>query len=241
LRASVQALAANPSEHRSSDPLLPLSIFRSAAFSAAVAGATLMTFGMYGLLFLLPLYLQAIRGDSALRAGIELLPMSVTFFLVSPLAGRVATRVGPRVLIGGGMGLATMGLLLLASPLIQAGYGPIAVALFAVGMGLGFITGPIATAAMANAPSARSGLSSGLVNVGRMVGATLGVAALGLLFGPHVEEAAKDAPTFLVGMRGAFVMGAAAQVIGALIAVLCFRRHSLESGAPCIGDVSAVS
>lgn len=227
-------------EHHTSDPLLPLSIFRSAAFSAAFADATLMTFGMYGLLFLLPLYLQAIRGDSALQGGIALLPMSVTFFVVSPLAGRVATRVGPRALIGCGMGLNAVGLLLLASPLIQASPAPMVVALFALGFGLGFITGPIAMAAMANAPAARSGLSSGLVNVGRMVGATLGVAVLGLLFGAHVEGAAKDAPTFLAGMRGAFVVGAVAQVIGALIAVLCCRRHSLEGGTASVGDPGTV-
>jgi hypothetical protein len=48
--------------------------------------------------------------------------------------------------------------------------------------------------AVANAPAARSGMSSGLVNVGRLVGATLGVAFLGLMFGPRIEEVAKDAP-----------------------------------------------
>ena len=53
-------------------------------------------------------------------------------------------------------------------------YWPIAAALFPVGIGLGLITGPIATVAVANAPAARSGMSSGLVNVGRMVGATWG-------------------------------------------------------------------
>jgi L-serine deaminase len=63
-----------------------------------------------------------------------------------------------------------------------------------------------------------------------MVGATIGVAALGLLFGGHVEQAARNATMFLTGMPGAFLMGAAAQLIGALIAVLCLRRHSLEGG-----------
>ena len=154
-------------EHWSPGPLLPLSIFRSRAFSAAVADAALMTFGMYGLLFVLPLYFQMIHQDSAVMAGVGLLPMSVTFFLVSSVAGRAATRVGPRALISCGMALTGTGMLLLSSPIIRAGYSWVAAALFAVGLGLGLITGPIATAAMANAPAARSGLSSGLVNVGR--------------------------------------------------------------------------
>lgn len=120
-------------ERRTAAPMLPLSIFRNAAFSAAVADATLMAFGMYELLFLLPLYLQVVRHDSAVRAGVTLLPMSLTFFLVSPLAGWVATRVGPRVLIGGG-------------------FAWMAAAAFCVGLGLGCITGPIATAAPARSP-----------------------------------------------------------------------------------------
>lgn len=216
-------------EHWSLRPLLPLSIFRSAAFSAAVADAALMTFGMYGLLFVLPLYFQVIRRDSAVMAGIALLPMSVTFFLVSPAAGRMATKVGPQALISCGMALTGTGMLLLSSSIIHSGYSLVGLALFAVGLGLGLITGPIATAAMANAPAARSGLSSGLVNVGRMVGATLGVAALGMLFGGRVEAAAQDVPRFMEDMHSAFLVEGAAEFAGAGIALICFRRDSLAT------------
>jgi DHA2 family methylenomycin A resistance protein-like MFS transporter len=188
-----------------------------------------MTFGMYGLLFVLPLYFQAIRRDSAVMAGVALLPMSMTFFLVSPVAGRMATKVGPRALICCGMALTGTGMLLLSPPIIRSGYGLIGAALFAVRLGLGLITGPISTAAMANAPAARSGLSSGLANVGRMIGATLGVAALGMLFGGRVETAAQDVPRFMEGMHGAFLMGAVAEFAGSGIALLWFRRDSLET------------
>jgi MFS transporter, DHA2 family, methylenomycin A resistance protein len=215
-------------EHRSSHPLLPLSIFRNRAFSAAVADASLMTFGVYGLLFLLPLYFQMIRRDSAVIAGVALLPMSVTFFLVSTtLAGRLATKIGPRLLISCGMALTGIGMLLLSGLAAQTSYDFIGLALFAVGLGLGLITGPIATAAMANAPTARSGLSSGLVNVGRMVGATLGVAALGILFDGRVEAATQNVPRFMQGMHGAFLMGGTAELAGAAIALFWFRGNSL--------------
>src|SRR5205823_1149268 len=142
---------------------------------------------------------------------------------------RVATTLGPRVLIGTGMALTGAGMLALAGLDAHSPYGMIALALFAVGIGLGLITGPIATAAVANAPVARSGMSSGLVNVGRMVGATLGVAILGLLFGVRSEAAVADVPQFLHGMRSAFLIGGLAQLAGALIAVLCFRRDSLQT------------
>ena len=90
------------------------------------------------------------------------------------------------------------------------------------------ITGPISTVAVANAPVARSGMSSGLVNVGRMVGATLGVAILGVIFGPRIEEVAMDAPQFLASMRVTFLIGGTAQLIGAAIALTWLRHDSLR-------------
>ena len=216
-------------ERRARSPMLPLSDFAGPAFCTAIADAALMTFGMYGLLFLLPLYLQAVQHDTALMAGVALLPMSVTFFVVSLAAGPVATAIGPRVLIGGGMSLTAFGMLVLSGLSEHAGYTRIVVALFAVGVGLGLITGPIATVAVANAPAARSGLSSALVNTGRMVGATLGVAALGVLLGGRADAAARDVPQFMHGMQWAFVMGAVAEFAGAVLAISWFRRDSLES------------
>jgi DHA2 family methylenomycin A resistance protein-like MFS transporter len=218
-------------EYRSASPLVPLSIFRRSAFSAGLADATLMTFGMYGLLFVLPLFLQAVKGDSATRAGIELLPMSATFFLVSLVAGGAANTRGPRVLISIGMSLTGAGLLMLAWMDASGAYLRMVVALFAIGIGLGLITGPISMVAVANAPAARSGMSSGLVNVGRMVGATLGVAFLGLIYGPRIEEAAKEAPQFLAGMKKTFLIGAVAQFLGAVIALNWLRRDSLQAKA----------
>jgi EmrB/QacA subfamily drug resistance transporter len=218
-------------EHRSPSPLVPLGVFSNRAFSAGLADATLMTFGMYGLLFVLPLFLQSVRGEPATRAGLELLPLSATFFLVSLVAGKAANAWGPRILISSGMSLTGIGLFGLAAIGVQSGYSIIAAALFAVGVGLGLITGPIATVAVANAPVARSGMSSGLVNVGRMIGATLGVSILGVIFGPRIEETAKDAAEFLASMRVTFLIGADAQLIGAAIALIWLRHDSLRTKA----------
>jgi len=91
------------------------------------------------------------------------------------------------------------------------------------------ITGPIATVAVANVPAERSGMSSGLVNVGRMIGATLGVAILGVIFGPHIEEVAEDAPQFLAAMRVAFLTGGAAQLVGTAIALTYLKHDSLST------------
>ena len=64
---------------------------------------------MYGLLFVLPLFLQSVRGEPATRAGIELLPLSATFFVISLIAGKAANAWGPRILISTGMFLTGVG------------------------------------------------------------------------------------------------------------------------------------
>jgi len=70
-------------EAKTPGPLLPLSLFGQPVFSAALAVVGLMTFGMYALLFIMPLYFQTVRGSSPFIAGLELLPMSVSFVVVS--------------------------------------------------------------------------------------------------------------------------------------------------------------
>lgn len=214
-------------ERRSPRPLVPLDVFKSRPFSCAVLNAGLMTFGMYGLLFVLPLYFQSVRHSTATGAGIALLPLSVLFFLVSLLAGRAATTIGPRVLIGCGMALTGGGLVALAFLRPQTVYAAIAVPLGAIGIGLGLITGPIANVAVANAPRERSGMASGLVNMGRLIGATLGVAVLGILFGGRAEQTAGNAGHFMAGLHATFLIGGVVELAGAAIAMLWLRANSL--------------
>src|SRR5262249_50767772 len=96
------------------DAMVPLDVFANRPFNAAITIAGLMTFGMYGMLFLTPLYLQSIGGLSAFAAGLALLPLSVVFVLVSQLSGALTKRLGARVMMATGMGLMGSGLLILA-------------------------------------------------------------------------------------------------------------------------------
>jgi len=148
-----------------------------------------------------------------------LLPLSLTFFLLSPLAGRLLIRTGPGILIATGMSLTGTGIFALAGISSQSSDATMLAGLLAIGAGLGLITSPIMTVAVSNVPSERSGTSSGLVNVGRMVGATVGVAILGSIFGAHVDAAGQDAAAFLMGMRRALAVAGSAEFGGALIAL----------------------
>jgi MFS family permease len=176
-------------EARLTGALVPLEFFRKAEFSSALAIAGLMTFGMYALLFLMPLYFQTVRGASAFMAGLQMLPMSVSFVVVSQLTGHMSNAVGPRVIMTGGMACMGIGAILLAFVGADTNAWLIAAALLIVGIGLGLNTSPVNGVAVAAVPPARSGTASGLLNTARMIGATMGIAILGALFAAFAGQA----------------------------------------------------
>lgn len=123
-------------EARTRGALLPLSLFSEKQLSASLAITACMTFGMYAMLFLTPLYLQSVRGASALTAAFELLPMSVTFVIVAQLSGHLANRFGARAIICAGMGAMGLGMGLMALA-VGGGLPSVEGALLVIGIGLG--------------------------------------------------------------------------------------------------------
>ena len=221
------AIAFGVIEPRTRGGLVPFELFRSRPFSASLAIAGLMTFGMYAQLFLLPLYFQTLRGDSTLMAGVHMLPMSVAFFLVSQSSGRIVHALGPRATMAAGMAAMGAGELAIAFVSADTAYPVIAAALTVVGIGLGLNTAPVNNVAVASVPRERSGTASGLLNTGRMVGATLGVAILGAVFA-HFAGQEGAAEGFLPGMRAALGLGALGEFAGAIVALACIKRDSAD-------------
>lgn len=91
--------------------LVPLDIFRAPAFRAAIVGTTGMTFGMYGVLFLLPLTWQSAGTLSAIHAGLALMPMALVFVVLSPFSGWLKECLGSRIVTAGGVAIIGLGLL----------------------------------------------------------------------------------------------------------------------------------
>jgi MFS family permease len=207
---------------------MPLAIFKNRVFSASLGIAAAMTFGMYAMLFLTPLYLQAGRRDGALQAAVELLPMSVTFVIVSQLSGKIANAYGPRLPMTLGMVMMGTGLFMLALIPLSNSLLLIEAALLVIGCGLGLNTGPVNAVAVANVPAARSGTASGLVNTARMVGATLGVAVLGAIFATF---AGGSGGHVAAGLPPAFIVGGIGEMLGAAAAFTFIRRGSLDQVA----------
>lgn len=194
--------------------LVPLSLFDRGAFTGAAAATAAMTFGMYGVLFLVSLSWQSATTVAApltpIQAGLGLLPMAVVFMLVSQGSGGLVERFGARAATAGGTALIGLGLLTVALTAAARPLWLVQIGLVLAGLGMGVNTGPLMGVAVASVPSARSGTASALINVARMVGATLGVAVLGSLY-----AALKGGPT---GLSAAMLAGGAVQLVGATVA-----------------------
>jgi DHA2 family methylenomycin A resistance protein-like MFS transporter len=211
-------------ERRSSSPMLPLGLLRRGPLPVAAAVAACMTFGMYGWLMLISLDQQQERGVGALLAGVLLLPLPIVITLGSPLTGRLVTRFGPRPAMTAGMAIMGVGLLVFA---ILGGDAPLPAleVIFAgLGLGLALNTGPVVGVAVAAVSADRTGLASGIANLARMFGATLGVALLGTVLSV-AGHGASHGPDFLHGLSTALLVGAAVELIGAVVAYFGVPVH----------------
>lgn len=213
--------------------LVPLSLFGNRVFSVSLGVAMAMTFGMYAMLFLTPLYLQSARGASALLAGIELLPMSIAFVVVSQLSGKIANAYGPRLPMTAGMAMMGAGLFMLALIPLNDSMLLIEAALLVIGCGLGLNTAPVNGVAVASVDAARSGTASGLVNTARMVGATLGIAILGAVFAMFAGGG--EGSRTVAGLTLAYIGGGIGEMIGAAAAFMFIRHDSLQPSGPMKG------
>jgi MFS transporter, DHA2 family, methylenomycin A resistance protein len=216
-------------EARTPGPLLPLSLLSQPVFSAALAVAGLMTFGMYALLFIMPLYFQTIRDATPFIAGLELLPMSLSFVVVSQLVGYLTNNLGPRIVMAAGMACMGFGALAIAFISEMTSLIVVELALLVVGIGLGLNTAPVNGVAVAAVPPARAGTASGVLNTARMVGATMGVAILGSVFAAYAGQQANIVAGFMPGLRAAMIAAGSAELLGGIIAAAVIRRDSLHA------------
>ena len=200
---------------RKAAALVPLDLFRIPAFSGAICATAAMTFGMYGMIFLLPLVWQSEAHLTAHAVGLAMLPSSLLFFAVATQSGRLAQRLGARAMTAGGTALIGCGLLIVAAT--QAG-SPMWLAqagLLTAGLGMGLNTGPLMGIAVGAVGHERSGTASAMINVARMTGATLGVALLGTVF--EVLHGGTE------GLRAAMLIGGMVQLCGAIAAFITIR------------------
>ena len=166
-------------QRRAQAPLVDLALFGSRSFTGGAVLATVASFGMFGILFALPQFFQAVGGHDALGTGLRLLPVIGGLLVGSRLAGRLEPRLGARLLVTPGLVLMAAGLVAGATTGPGTGYAFVAAWVSVTGLGLGCTLPPSMNAALGALTPERSGVGSGLLQAMRQVGGAIGVTVLG--------------------------------------------------------------
>lgn len=222
--AALAALAFVAVESRTATPMLPLSLFRHPAFSTAVLFGICVNLTYYGTVFVLALYLQRARGESALQAGLAFLPLTGGFLLSNLASGRVVARHGPRVPMVAGALVAALGYGSLHFVDAATPLGVLLVPFLLIPSGMGFAVPAMTTAVLASVAPERAGIASAVLNTARQAGGAIGVAAFGALAGGG------GAAQVVSGLRIETVVSVALLVAAALLATRV--RTDADRGAP---------
>ncbi len=180
-------------EARRAAPMLDLGFFRNRVVAGALMSGFMVSFGMFGALFFLPLLMQDVYGWSPGAAGIASLPATASIMVAAPVAGVVTGRLGPRPALVSGLTLCATALVGLSLYGVGAHYGHYVWALPVMGLGMGLSFAPVSVAVLERVPAVKAGMASAVTNTMREVGGVVGIAALGAILTSRM--------TYLLGQR----------------------------------------
>src|SRR5688500_6514598 len=233
-------------ENRSHSPLVPLGFFRRRTPTAAnVIGLGLGTM-VFGMFFLLSLYMQQVLGFSAMETGLGYLAVALTAVVASGVSQALVTRVGVKPILAIGMALLGSGLAYFTQVSVGGSYvGDLLPGFLLIGVGLGFAFVPVSIAALAGITGQDAGLASGLINTSQQIGGALGLAILTTIATTRTEDllaAGEPAPQALTeGFSIAFWAGAGFAAISLVATLLALKREDLAmqpGGEPAAGRAS---
>jgi EmrB/QacA subfamily drug resistance transporter len=212
--------------------LFDFGLFGLRSFRYGNLAASIVSLGELGMLFILPLFLQAVLGYSAFRTGVVLLPLAIGAFIGGPTAAHFANRYGPRRVVTAGMGLeaiaiASIGVLL--SPELTA--GPLILPLFIYGVGVGLASAQLTSVVLAEVPPRESGQASGMQTTFRQVGAALGIALLGTVLATGLRSLTADRLAEIPELPPAAQAGIVEAVDASGGQVLTFLRDDPQNAA----------
>jgi EmrB/QacA subfamily drug resistance transporter len=211
-------------ELRAENPMLPMRFFRNRTFALANLASMLMSFGMFGSIFLLAQFFQTVQGYSPFGSGLRILPWTAMPMIVAPIAGALSDRIPAHRIIGTGLALQAVGLAWIAAVSTPTTPYIDLVAPFALsGIGMGLFFAPIANLILGSVRAVEEGQASGANNAIRELGGVLGVAVLASVFSQYGGYSSGTA--FVDGMTPAVYAGAAVVAVGAL-AMFAIKRRS---------------
>ncbi|HEX7263500.1 MAG TPA: MFS transporter [Candidatus Dormibacteraeota bacterium] len=237
-------------ESRGRHPLMPLRIFANRNRSGAYGLSLAVGAALSGMLFLLTLFLQNVLGFTPLQAGFAFLPTAIGVGLGAGLTSRLIGRVGPRVPMTTGALLLATGMFWLSAVTVHASYlsdvlGPLVV--LAVGLGMAFVSTSVT--AISGVKPDESGLASALLNVGRQLGGSLGIAIMGTiattvtrnqLATAHLTHAVVNG-ALTAGFSTAFQVAGAIAIAGFVIALVAVRQRHSETVATANVEVDVAA
>lgn len=234
-------------ESRAKAPLVPFRIFRLRTLTGSNVVALLLGAALFSMFFLATLYMQQVLGYSAIKTGLSYIPLSFGIIISAGVGSQIASRIGFKPVLIGGMVLTTIALAWWSQISADGTYvsdvlGPSVVA--ALGLGFSFV--PVTIGAVAGVAERESGLASGLINTSQQIGGALGLAILATIAnsvsdGPlAAAQAAGDpaaaAQALTDGFSDAFLVGAAFAAVGLLLSILLIRssdsRAMIEDPEP---------
>jgi EmrB/QacA subfamily drug resistance transporter len=204
-------------ELRTSNPMLPMRFFRNRTFTLANIASLLMSFGMFGSIFLLAQFFQTVQGYSPLGSGLRILPWTAMPMIVAPIAGALSDRISPSKIIGTGLALQAIGLAWIASVSTPTtAYTELIIPFAISGIGMGMFFAPIANVVLSSVRKIEEGQASGANNALRELGGVFGVAVLGAVFAHYGGY--RTSQTFVDGMTPSVYVGAVVVAFGAIAA-----------------------
>jgi EmrB/QacA subfamily drug resistance transporter len=217
-------------ELRTEHPMLPMRFFRNRTFALANVASLLMSFGMFGAIFLLAQFFQTVQGYSPLGSGLRILPWTAMPMIVAPIAGALSDRIPAHRIIGTGLALQAIGLGWIAAVSTPTTPYVDLVLPFAIsGMGMGMFFAPIANLILGSVRSEQEGQASGANNAIRELGGVFGVAILASVFSHFGGYTSGGA--FVDGMTPAVWIGAGVVAAGSVAAFLIRRTPRAAEAA----------
>jgi predicted MFS family arabinose efflux permease len=222
------------------DPLVRLSIFRVRALTMANLVCVVAMGTVMPLFLFVTIYVQEILGFDPIEAGFAFLPYMTLVLAGSALSAVLMRRIGIRTVLIAGLVIAIPGLLLMSRIHVGGGYASeVLPALSLLGIGMGLVLVPVTLTATASVGAKDSGLASGLYNTSLQIGGALGIAVLSTIAQHQTAAAAVPGPEALIdGYQLAFVVGACALAVGAVLVAAGLRRSDVDD---ITVDASAVA
>lgn len=168
-------------EHVARQPFIDLSVYKIFPHTMATLVFIIQGFGLYGSVFLIPLYFESILDYTPLQAGMLMLPMALVVAVVLPLAGRMTDRMDGRIPVTLGVLFSVLALYWLSFVDLRTSETTAYLMLIVRGLGIGFIFPAIMNFALKCLPPDKTAVGSGLMNVSRQVGGAFGVAIIGVM------------------------------------------------------------